>query len=373
MKKVFILCENFLNCNLTEYSIGGIETYISNLVNVIKEMGLNVCILQFANINKEIEIDGITIIGIDTHNIKEYKGKKQKLHERFIMESTANESVLIYATEGLIEKKYANLFPSVAIQHGISWDKPKEETGSKIKEWFDFFFYSIVYKRAINRMCCVKCVVCVDYNYVNWYRTMDGKRKANLTVIPNFTRIPEKYSKECDTLKIIFARRFQQYRGTRLFINAIKRILDEFSNVDITIAGDGPDEEWMKENLPESNKVHYIRYENKDSLKIHKDKNIAIIPTTGSEGTSLSLLEAMACNCAVICTNVGGLTNIVIDEFNGLIINPICEDLYLSIRKLIENDELRNLLSNNAYNTVKYGFSYDLWSEKWKHVLNDFF
>ncbi|WP_420491566.1 glycosyltransferase [Neobacillus drentensis] len=51
----------------------------------------------------------------------------------------------------------------------------------------------------------------------------------------------------------------------------------------------------------------------------------------GSEGTSLSLLEAMAAKCAEIATNVGGMTNIILDNYNGLIINPDESELYLAL------------------------------------------
>ncbi len=115
--------------------------------------------------------------------------------------------------------------------------------------------------------------------------------------------------------------------------------------------------------------VSFITYKSDESLSVHADKHIAVVPTLGSEGTSLSLLEAMASHCAVICTNVGGMTNIIIDRYNGLMINPNTEELYDAMKKAILDAKLRNRLAINAYNSVKEGFSFELWCEKWKSVL----
>ena len=104
--------------------------------------------------------------------------------------------------------------------------------------------------------------------------------------------------------------------------------------------------------------------------KIHADKHVALVPTLGSEGTSLSLLEAMASQCAVVCTNVGGMTNIVIDGHNGIMINPDEDELYTAVLKLIKNRELRKIMSDRAYSTVKEGFSIERWEARWRTILN---
>lgn len=193
-------------------------------------------------------------------------------------------------------------------------------------------------------------MVCVDYNYVNWYRSLESQRKVKLSVIPNFTAIPKCQIKpENGAVKIIFARRLVNYRGTRLFGVVAKRLSQEYGErVDITIAGEGPDKVWMEEKLNGCENVHFITYTSEESLTIHADKHIAVVPTTGSEGTSLSLLEAMSAHCAVVCTNVGGMTNIVLDHYNGLMINPEEGELYDALTTLIRDKAIRNQLADKT-------------------------
>ena len=219
----------------------------------------------------------------------------------------------------------------------------------------------------------VKTLVCVDYNYINWIRTQMQYSITNYVVIPNFSKVPDEIfsNSQEDDVHIIFARRLQWYRGTRIFGEAILRILDNYKNVDVTIAGDGPDEKYLKELL-KGKKVQFITYKSDESLEIHRTKDIAVVPSLGSEGTSLSLIEAMACHCAPIATDVGGMTNIIINGYNGLLVKPTVDSLYNALEELILNKELRTNLSVKAYETVVEGFCYDNWKKKWINVIKEY-
>lgn len=373
VNRVYILCQRYLDLELDDYTIGGIQTYIKNLVYVIQSINAIPVIIQYANKDYRCIKDGVTVIGVDTSKLKHIRHKNKKMHEAFDKEYATNKGLLLYATEGLVSPKHSQSIPTIAIQHGISWDKPRiVKTGVveyEFRYWYKALFQRITLKKIEN----VKKLICVDYNYINWYRSLVAYPKFQYEVIPNFTEIPKDHLQKADSgnIKIIFARRFFEYRGTRIFGNAINKLLANNSNINVTIAGDGPDENWLREHVPESNNVHYTKYDSHESLMIHSDKHIAVVPTIGSEGTSLSLLEAMASKCAVVCTNVGGMTNIVIDGYNGLMINPNENDLYQALKRLVDDQELRNTLSERAFETVVNAFSYERWANRWKSVFEE--
>ena len=77
----------------------------------------------------------------------------------------------------------------------------------------------------------------------------------------------------------------------------------------------------------------------------------------------------MSAHCAVLCTNVGGMTNIIIDGYNGIMASPNSDDLYVKLKLLTENKQLRSYLSDKGYDTVKQGFNLEKWEEKWTSVL----
>ena len=253
------------------------------------------------------------------------------------------EDMLIFLANEIACENAAS--KSIALQHGISWDWLTKLNLSKAREIAHFCVKAKDSYKIIDNLKHVKRLVCVDHNFPNWLRSTAVKCDTPFTVIPNFTSIAEPCEKPKGKINIIFARRFFEYRGTRIFAPAIKMVLEKHSNVYVTIAGSGPDEELIREDLRGfEDRVNITEYAASETLEIHKDKHIAVVPTIMSEGTSLSLLEAMSAQCAVICTDVGGLSNIVIDGFNGVFCEPTVDDVAEKISELIENEEKRRII-----------------------------
>ena len=362
-----IIYFNFLKSNGEGMSIGGIQTYIYNLIPVLKANGYEVTIYQRSNYGFHKKLEGYDVYGVGQ---KENLCPKvaETLLDKVLSRIDLVNDLLIYGCETCITRKVP--CRTIAIQHGILWDVPFSEC-SPLRYFKHFLGKCKMAWKVNQRVNKVDQLVCVDYNFVNWHRAITPYTKTNHIVIPNFAAIPPTMpSKNNDVVNIIFARRFCVHRGTRLFANVAKKILAKYPDVSITIAGSGPDEEYLHKTLELFANVHFMTYASTDSLEIHESKDIAVIPTLGSEGTSLSLLEAMASGCAVICTNVGGMTNIVLDGYNGLMISPDESALYEALEILIENQTLRATLQRNAYSTAKYAFSLTAWKEKWTKVIN---
>lgn len=113
------------------------------------------------------------------------------------------------------------------------------------------------------------------------------------------------------------------------------------------------------------------KYDAGDAIEFHRGYDVAVVPSIASEGTSLSLLEAMAAGNVVICTCVGGMTNIILDGFNGFFVKPNTpQEIVQIIEKLLLSPALRNRMSQQAQLSVKDSFSYVLWREKWNAVIN---
>jgi glycosyltransferase involved in cell wall biosynthesis len=366
-RNVYIICSSFYDFSLNKKIIGGVETYISNLIPLFVENGFRPKLFQFGIKNLETTIDGVFIKSVGGSQ-KAAKRFPKKLFKGAILDFDKTRDVLLFADDWLVVK---NTIPnSIAIQHGIYWDVPQKQR-NLLKMLFSGLLFT--YKQ-MKRSSYTKRVVCVDFNYINWLRAQLDNVEAKITVIPNFSNILSEDSihKDNEKIKIIFARRLQPFRGTRVFSDAISRLLKEGYDLDITIAGSGPDEKYMREKLKEYEKnILFTEYASFDSLKIHSDKNIAVIPTIGSEGTSLSLLEAMASECAVVCTNVGGMTNIVINNHNGIMIDANNADqLYDAIKELIDCPEKRKKIAKNAYKTICQSFSFERWAGEWRKIIS---
>ena len=344
--------------------IGGVQSYISALANEFVNDGKRVLIYQYSDHIEELQYSG--------YNIKKVKANTSRKIIKYIErdEHDYDSDILIFATDYLICKhKFKH---SIAIQHGVAWDITKPEPASDFQNYISIAKNAFRSIKKYNRYKHCSNLVCVDYNFINWYRTQVAHINEKINIIPNFTVIPTSFApRENENVSVVFARRFFSYRGTRLFTETVMELLDEIPNFNVTIAGSGPDEKWMKSRFKDNERVTFTSFSSVNSIAFHSNFDIAIVPTTGSEGTSLSLLEAMAAGCAVICSNVGGMTNIVIDGYNGLMVNPQKEDLKRALSSLIRDGKLRHRLAQKGYETVESSFSLSKWSKAWIGIIEE--
>lgn len=371
MRTAHIIYKNYLKPDGNGMSIGGVQTYLANLVVVLQELGYSVIIYQRGDINFQKSLGNNLMVNGYARPAARVKGLSKMLYRHTKEQIDPDRGdILIFGCESFaIEANFR--VKSFAIQHGISWDIPKEGL-TRIQTLYWYLKKQYYSCKTASRVKVVDHLICVDCNFLNWYKALVPCPQVSLHYIPNFSIVPELCPTKPDPkngINIIFARRFEKYRGTRLFLSVIQKLLTERNDLNITIAGDGPDEKVLKEGLETFPHVRFIRYQSQESLLIHADKHIAVVPTLGSEGTSLSLLEAMASGCAVVCTNVGGMTNVVIDGYNGLLVTPGKDELYLALKRLIINHSERNSIANRGYDTVRLSFSIDKWKSSWKSVL----
>ena len=141
----------------------------------------------------------------------------------------------------------------------------------------------------------------------------------------------------------------------RVFYKVQKKI-----NCSLNLIGDGPELKKIKELSKKLNiekRVHFKKY----SRKIHKElKNSTLfLLTSEKESFGLSALEAISSGVPVISTNVGGLTEIVVDGVTGFVsklgdIKKMSDDC---IKLLLDNDLYLRIRKNCVKHSKKYSIS----------------
>ncbi len=361
-----IIYTRYFDATGSVMTIGGIQTYITRLSHLASTIGLHVRIFQYSCVPfAKQQGSNIEIIGVPLSAKKQNPNRLYKEVEK--SRKYINSYITLFATDIIIPTH--KVPHSIAIQHGVFWDMESHKRRNFLRSFASRTFEAY---RIVSRLHNVEDVVCVDNNFICWHRTQLHERDINLIPIMNFTEIgPQKVTKkDKEYVSIVFARRFFDYRGTRIFSEAIKRLFREDYKIQVTFAGEGPDERWLKEQFDQNRNVTFTHYESSKSIEFHSQFDIAAVPTTGSEGTSLSLLEAMSAHCAVLCTNVGGMTNIIIDGFNGIMTPPTANAVYEGLKVLVTCPETRKRLSERGYETVSTGFNLRKWEDKWYKVLS---
>src|SRR6478672_6662531 len=74
------------------------------------------------------------------------------------------------------------------------------------------------------------------------------------------------------------------------------------------MAGDGPDDEMLRQKIKELDLINIIQLTGKlsDTYQAYKQIDIFLL-TSDFEGLPLALLEAMSCGCVPVVSNVGGI------------------------------------------------------------------
>lgn len=80
--------------------------------------------------------------------------------------------------------------------------------------------------------------------------------------------------------------------------------------------------------------------------------------TSLNEGTPVSIIEAMASQRAVICTDVGGVKDVVTDGYSGLLSAQEPNEFSDKLKKLVANKEFRIKLALNSQRFVLENYTH---------------
>jgi len=78
-----------------------------------------------------------------------------------------------------------------------------------------------------------------------------------------------------------------------------------------------------------------------------------------NEGTPVSIIEAMAAGRVAVCTDVGGVKDVIKDGHTGLLCEQDANMLAEKLKVLIENKELRATLAANGKKSALQNYSYE--------------
>ncbi|MFH1505540.1 MAG: glycosyltransferase, partial [archaeon] len=91
-----------------------------------------------------------------------------------------------------------------------------------------------------------------------------------------------------------------------------------------------------------------------------------------TETTSLTTLEAMACELPVVATKVGFVKDYIREGLNGLFFEKQdSTELAIRLSGLIDHEEYRKELGKNARRAVSEHFKWDVTAEKIKKALDE--
>ena len=150
-----------------------------------------------------------------------------------------------------------------------------------------------------------------------------------------------------------------QVKGHIYLIHAMKRLLAEGIDFKCFIAGQGELKESLHQKILDlgiEKNVTLLGYRNDIPLLLSAT-DIFCMPSL-NEALGYSLLEALAAGIPIVASNVGGIPEVITDGIDGILCEPGNEEkLYLAIKKLWGNDNLRKEMALNGLKKVEEKFS----------------
>jgi len=138
-------------------------------------------------------------------------------------------------------------------------------------------------------------------------------------------------------------------KGLNYLIEAANEIVKQISDIQFVIIGEGPEEQYLKLKIKNSELKNSIIMTGKidEAHKYLKAFDIFILPSI-KEGLPYTLLEAITAKLPIIATKVGGIPEIIEDQTNGLLVEPANpQKLANAIIKLLNDNSLKQLLISN--------------------------
>ena len=207
-----------------------------------------------------------------------------------------------------------------------------------------------------------------------------GIKESHIKVIPNAVPLNSNHT-SCnnkrmekrrnldireDELVLGFIGRLSIEKGCKYLIKAVRKLKYLGVPVKVLIIGDGPQKEELKDlvyKLGIESLVIFAGFQ-PDVDKWLLALDIFILPSM-TEGTPMSLLEAMASGIPAVASAVGGIPQVVDSGKNGLLVSPgNTDEIRDAVYELYKNENLRKSISTAARDTIMLKYNIKEWTGK---------
>lgn len=364
---------------------GGIATYTQQVVSFLSSHSWEVHVFAGSNFrNEKIHKNGIVIHWIKCDNPEDFQIKvlsyfsaengispfdiieSPEIHSNALLVKINHPEiplvVRLHAPNYLVEslkKRYVSFFQKMRFFLGalkrLRWDLGYWRRYQKENDTdYQFTLKADYITAPSNAM--------KDW-VVKYWRVAPQK----ISVIPNIFIPPAKLleipiENKCKYKTVLFFGRLNVLKGLVTATKVMKRILRKYPDWKFVVIGDNGNspnknvtmKEWMSNELVSvCHQVSFhegVAYEQLPNLI--EQSEIVILPSL-FESFSYACAEAMSSGKVVVGSDVGGMTDLIENGVSGFLVNP--EDVSMQIlvlEKIIENNELRFIISNNARKSI---------------------
>ena len=177
-------------------------------------------------------------------------------------------------------------------------------------------------------------VVLLAQEELRAYRNFEPN--LHIEVIPNAIEMGTDIQRKKDPissdqrLQLVYVGRLAENKGIFEIVDALKILRNQNRNVELTIAGSGPDESRLRSHVTYLELDEHVSFAGavfgEEKKRVWEEANLFVFPTYHREGLPYTLLESMAARTPPVVSPVGAIPDVIEDGVHGVFVpsrNPV--------------------------------------------------
>ncbi|MCL4389896.1 MAG: glycosyltransferase family 4 protein [Patescibacteria group bacterium] len=333
--------------------IGGAELYLMNLARALKKYYPNIRLTLLSN-NHKVARETVDVFNEEIGTKKGILRFLPRLSRYLIVYATAikkiNPDVIIFS--GMTEK-LALTIPLRLMGKKIVWlEHGRVFATSRAREITAFYYLASRFANAIAA------------ESRDTARDLAEGKITKKKIQPIGTGVDTDhfsfYQRAAKTLTVGFVATVCWEKGIKQFMQTAAALKSR--KIKFLVVGDGPQLAWAKNKNPGS--VQFVGYQ-ADTRPFLAEMDIILSPISHPGGLSLSVAQAMATGAVPIVSDVGGNSQLVTNNVNGL----VTADPTTAVLRLNQNRKQLKKLSAAAREKIAADYSWQRWANGWQQIL----
>lgn len=362
------------------YTRGGAEVVVEIIVRELLQLNHEMVLITLGRKEGIVREGKLTIYRIKPFNIFSFLDINQRpIWLRFFWHPL---DVFNWSSYFKVKKILAKEEPQVVMTHnlkGLGYLIPKAIHKAGIRHWHTvhdvqlsrpsgliiygqekpFLILDKIYEKLTRRLFANPDVVISPSEWLmNYYKTRGFFYESKKVILPNpvvFKKVEKtaEVSKAQGRVNLIFVGQMEKFKGILFLITALKQVKPQ--NWRLTIIGSGGATADVKGLIGNDDRFKFIGRVEQPELASHfRQADLTIVPSLAYENSPKVIDESLVANVPVIAADIGGVGEIVKDDYNGFTFAPGNEkNLIEVLEHFLSHPENIEKLKKNCFISVK--------------------
>lgn len=169
-----------------------------------------------------------------------------------------------------------------------------------------------------------------------------------------------------EDLKVVFIGRLEAWKGIQVFLDVAEAICRERDDVDFLVVGNGNLRNHVESQCKHScgNRIKVLGQVPNDEIATILSRASVLVLPSYVEGLPTVCLEALASEVPVVASDVGGVSEVIIDGETGYLFPPgDVKECFEKIKRLLADERLRTRMGRKGRSLVNRFYT-------WTKVVN---